>query len=157
MARKIPTVWVAFSGTVTQAEVSIPDGTERAIRLESAGWWAWLEVPTTQSFAYPIYDAQAGYICGFMTVRKEQRERGGNYWVAYRRTAGVVRKIYLGRSAALTQWHLAQSAERFLMMDTAVQTRKEVMPGQRGDVSLVWEVMLRRVKSRHQVVQLGRL
>jgi hypothetical protein len=157
MVRKIPTVWVVFSGTVIQAEVSIPDGTERAIRLESAGWWAWLEVPTTQSFAYPIYDAQAGYICGFMTVRKETRERGGNYWVAYRRTAGVVRKIYLGRSAALTQRRLARSAERFLMMDTAVQTRKEVMPGQRGDVSLAWEVMLRRVKSCHQVVQLGRL
>jgi hypothetical protein len=157
MARKLPTVWVAFSGTVTQAEVSIPDGTARAIRLESAGWWAWLEVSTTQSFAYPIYDAQAGYICGFMTVRKEQRERGGNYWVAYRRTAGVVRKIYLGRSAALTEQHLARSAERFLMMDTAVQTRKEVMPGQRGDVSLAWEVMMRRVKSRHHMVQLGRL
>lgn len=90
MVRKIPTVWVVFSGTVIQAEVSIPGGAERAIRLESAGWWAWLEVPTTQSFAYPIYDAQAGYICGFMTVRKEQRERGGNYWVAYQRTAGVV-------------------------------------------------------------------
>jgi LuxR family maltose regulon positive regulatory protein len=157
MARKTPTVWVAFSGTVTQAEVEIPDRAERTIRLESAGWWAWLETPTTQSFADPIYDAQAGYIRGFMTVRKEQRERGGNYWVAYRRTAGVVRKIYLGRSAALTQPHLAQSAERFLAMDTAAKTRKEVMPGQRGDVSLAWEVMMRRVKSRHQVVHLGRL
>jgi hypothetical protein len=157
MARKTPTVWVAFSGNVTQAEVEIPDRAERTIRLERAEWWAWLEAPTTQSFAYPIYDAQAGYICGFMTVRKEQRERGGNYWVAYRRTAGVVRKIYLGRSAALTQRHLARSAERFLVMDTAAKTRKEVMPGQRGDVSLAWEVMMRRVTSRHQVVHLGRL
>jgi hypothetical protein len=157
MARKTPTVWVRFSGKVTQAEVELADRAERTIRLESAGWWAWLEVPTTQSFAYPIYDAQAGYICGFMTVRKEQRARGGNYWVAYRRTAGVVRKIYLGRSAALTEQHLARSAERFLAMDTAVKTRKEVMPGQRGDVSLDWEVMMRRVKSRHHVVQLGRL
>ena len=157
MARKLPTVWVAFSGTATQTEVEIPDGTERVIRLESAGWWTWLERATVRSFAYPIYDQQAGYIRGFMTVRKEQRERGGNYWVAYRRTAGVVRKIYLGRSAALTERHLARSAERFLIMDTAVQTRKEVMPGQRGDVSLAWEVMMRRVKSRHQVVHLGRL
>ncbi len=157
MARTTPTVWVAFSGTETHADVEIPDWAERTIRLESGGWWAWLEVPTTQSFAYPIYDAQAGYICGFMTVRKEQRERGGNYWVAYRRTAGVVRKIYLGRSAALTQQHLARSAERFLAMATAAKTRKEVMPGQRSDVSLAWEVMMRRVKSCHQVVQLGRL
>ena len=103
MARKLPTVWVAFSGTVTQAALEIPDGTERAIRLESAGWWVWLERTTARSFAYPIYDRQAGYIRGFMTVRKEKRARGGQYWVAYRRTAGVVRKIYLGRSAQLTQ------------------------------------------------------
>ena len=156
MARKTPTVWVASSGTGSLADLEIPDGPERAIRLESAGWWAWLERATARSFAYPIYDQQAGYIRGFMTVRKERRARGGQYWVAYRRTAGVVRKIYLGRSAELTQRHLAQSAERFLAMDTAAETRKEVKPGQRGDVSLEWEVMVRRVKSRHQVVQLGR-
>ena len=149
MARKLPTVWVAFSGTATQAALEISDGTERAIRLESAMWWAWLERATARSFAYPLYDRQAGYICGFMTVRKEQRARGGQYWVAYRRTAGVVRKIYLGRSAALTQRHLARSAERFLAMDTAAKTRKEVKPGQRGDVSSKREVMMRRVKSRH--------
>jgi hypothetical protein len=156
MARKIPTVWVAFSGTATQAALEIPDGTERAIRLESAVWWAWLERATARSFAYPLYDGQAGYIRGFMTVRKEKRARGGQYWVAYRRIAGVVRKIYLGRSAELTQGHLAQSAERFLAMDTAAVIRKEVMPGPWGDVSMEWEVMMRRVKSRHQVVHLGR-
>jgi hypothetical protein len=156
MARKTPTVWVASSGTVSQAALELPDGTEHAIRLESALWWAWLERATARSFAYPIYDQQAGYIRGFMTVRKERRARGGQYWVAYRRTAGVVRKIYLGRSAGLTQRHLAQSAERFLAMDTAAVTRKEVMPGQRGDVLLAWEVMMRRVITRHQVVQFGR-
>ena len=91
-----------------------------------------------------------------MTVRKERRTRGGQYWVAYRRAAGVVRKIYLGRSAELTQRHLARSAERFFAMDTAAAARKEVKPGQRGDVSLAWEEMMRRVKSRHQVVHLGR-
>jgi hypothetical protein len=157
MARKTPTVWVALSGTVTLADLEIPDGTERPIRLESARWWIWLESATARSFAYPIYDQQAGYIRGFMTVRKERRARGGQYWVAYRRTAGVVRKIYLGRSADLTQRHLARSAERFFAMDTAAATRKEVMPGQCGDVSLEWEVMMRRVITRHQVVHLGRL
>jgi len=157
MARKTPTVWVAYSGTVRQVDLEIPDGTEHAIRLGSALWWAWLERATARSFAYPIYDQQAGYIRGVMTVRKEKRAHGGSYWVAYRRTAGVVRKIYLGRSAALSEPRLARSAERFLTMDTAAKTRKEVMPGQYGDVSLDWEVMMRRVKSRHQVVHLGRL
>ena len=37
MARKLPTVWVAFSGNATHTEVEIPDGTARAIRLESTG------------------------------------------------------------------------------------------------------------------------
>ena len=158
MERKRPTVWVAFSGNGTHAEVEIPEGAERTIRLESVGWWAWLAVPTTQSFAYPIYDAQAGYICGFMTVRKEQRERGGNYWVAYRRVGGRLRKLYLGRSAELTQRQLAAIAERFLTMEAPTGApQKEVMPGQSSGASLGGEAMMRRVKSSYHVVQLGRL
>ena len=158
MARKTPTVWVAFSGKGTHAEVEIPERAERTIRLESVGWWAWLEVPTTQSFAYPIYDAQAGYICGFMTVRKERRERGGNYWVAYRRVGGRLRKIYLGRAAKLTQRQLAAIAERFLTLEApAGATQKEVMPGQSSGASFGREAMMCRVKSSHQVVQVGRL
>ena len=157
MARKIPTVWVARSGTATQAALEIPDGTERTIRVESAGWWAWLERATARSFAYPLYDGQAGYIHGFMTVRKEKRARGGQYWVAYRRIAGTVRKIYLGRSAELTQRQLAAIAERFLSLEApAGAAQKEVMPGQSSGASFGWEAMMRRVKSRHQVVHLGR-
>ena len=157
MARKLPTVWVAFSGTATQMEVEMPDSTERAIRLESAGWWGWLERATVRSFAYPIYDQQAGYIRGFMTVRKERRERGSDYWAAYRRVGGRLRKIYLGRSAELTQRQLAAIAERFLTMEApAGAAQKEVMPGQSSGALFGWEVMLRRVKSSHQVVQLGR-
>ena len=157
MARKLPTVWVVFSGTVTQAALEIPDGTERAIRLESAGWWVWLESTTARSFAYPLSDQQAGYIRGFMTVRKEQRERGSDYWVAYRRIGGRLRKIYLGRAAELTQRQLAAIAERFLTLEApAGAAQKEVMPGQASGASFGWEVMMRRVKSRHHVVQLGR-
>jgi hypothetical protein len=158
MARKLPTVWVAFSGTATQTEVEIPDGTARAIRLESAGWWAWLETATARSFAYPIYDAQVGYIRGFMTVRKEQRERGSDYWVAYHRVGGQLRKIYLGRSAELTQQQLAAIAERFLTMEApAGAAQKEVMPGQSSGASFGWEAMMRRMVCRHQVVHFGRL
>ena len=158
MARKIPRVWVAYSGTVTQAALEIPDGTEHAIRLESAGWWAWLERATARSFAYPLYDQQAGYIRGFMTVRKETRERGSDYWLAYRRVGGRLRKIYLGRSAELTQRQLTAIAERFLTMEApAGEAEKEVMPGQSSGASFEWEVMLRRVKSSHQVAHIGRL
>jgi len=116
MARSIPTVWVPAWGATPQGEVQFPDETTRGIRVESPAWWAWLAAPTTQGFAYPIYDGQVGYIRGWMTVRKEPRARGSHYWVAYRRGGGRVRKIYLGRAACLTQQHLAATAERFLAM-----------------------------------------
>ena len=149
MARKTPTVWVV-SGTVSQAALENPDETERVIRLESAGWWAWLESTTARSFAYPLYDQQAGYIRGFMTVRKETRERGSDYWVAYRRVGGRLRKIYLGRAAELTQRQLAAIAERFLTLEApAGQAQKEVMPGQLSGASLGWEATMCRVISNH--------
>src|SRR5439155_1007661 len=67
-----------------------------AIRLDTPAWLAWLDAATTTRFAYPVFDPAHGYIAGFMTVRKEQRQRGGTYWVAYRRCRGQLRKVYLG-------------------------------------------------------------
>ena len=119
MARKTPRVWVTWRGAASRAEVQLADQSERGIRLESEAWWAWLEMPSTRSFAYPIYDSQVGYIRGFMTVRKERRERGQAYWVAYRRTGRRLRKIYLGASGQVTQQQLAGAAERFLAMEEA--------------------------------------
>ena len=161
MTRKTPTVWVTSWGAASRAEVQLPDQSERGIRLEGEAWWAWLEMPSTRSFAYPIYDIQVGYIRGFMTVRKERRERGQQYWVAYRRTGRQLRKIYLGRAAQLTQQQLATTAERFLAMGEAaargaMDGQKEVIVGQIGGVSLGREAMMRRVKWDHRTVQLGR-
>ena len=81
------------------------------------------------TFALPLLDAMApaltavaktpaspqklrrlGYIYGFITVRKERRQRGGVYWSGYRRQGRRLRKHYLGRSAELTQARLAQAA-----------------------------------------------
>lgn len=76
------------------------------IRLDTPAWIAWLEAPTSTRFAYPVFDAACGYIVGRLTVRKEQAQRGGTYWVAYRRWDGRLRKVYLGRAAAVTQARL---------------------------------------------------
>ena len=157
MARKTPKVWLLFGGSTTLAEVEIAAQAVRSIRLDSPEWVEWLEQPSTLSFAYPIYDSQMGYIRGWMTVRKERRVRGSHYWVAYRRSGGRLRKIYLGQSGQLTQRQLAVTADRFLTMETPAGERgKEVMPGQVGGASLVWEAMMRRVKSGQQVVHFGR-
>ena len=71
------------------------------IPLDSPAWFAWLEQPTARCFSYALFDPTRGYIVGFLTVRKESRQRGGSYWVAYRRWQGRLRKVYLGRSSAV--------------------------------------------------------
>jgi hypothetical protein len=119
MARTTPTVWLTWCGRETQPEVQFAREPEGAIQLDTPAWLAWLERPTTTSFAYPIYDGRVGYIRGFMTVRKERRGRGSQYWVAYQRVAGRLHKIYLGRSGQLTQSQLAGVAGRFLAMADA--------------------------------------
>jgi hypothetical protein len=84
------------------------------LRLDTPEWFAWLEKEEVRRFSYPVDDAEHGYIEGFMTVRKERRERGGEYWTAYRRTRGRLRKVYLGGSAAVTNGRLVAVAEQFL-------------------------------------------
>jgi hypothetical protein len=157
MARNTPTVWVLSGGTTTRVELQCPGQEDGNIRLDSPRWWVWLEEPTTLSFAYPIYDSQMGYIRGWMTVRKERRQRGSQYWVAYSRSGRQLHKIYLGRSKQLTHRTLAAIADRFLALkQSAADAQKEVMPGQMGGASLEWEAMVRRVKSGQWVVHFSR-
>lgn len=114
MRRSIPTVEVALTGSGARAELTDLPTQARAIRLDTPAWAQWLEHETSRSFAYPLFDRTAGWIAGFMTVRKEQRARGSSYWVAYRRSAGQLRKIYLGRSPQVTGLRLAVVAAQFL-------------------------------------------
>ena len=72
----------------------------QAIRLDTPAWFTWLEAATTERFSYPLFDPS------FMTVRKERRQRGGQYWAVFRRQGTRVCKIYLGRSASVTQTRL---------------------------------------------------
>jgi hypothetical protein len=89
----------------------------RNIRLDSAQWFAWLEAPEHRSFAYALLNHAKGYIDGFMTVRKERRQRGGAYWTAYRRQGRSLRKVYLGPAATLTAARLAEAARRLYTPD----------------------------------------
>jgi hypothetical protein len=114
MGRSIPTVEVAPSSQGERAELTELPAQASAIRLDSPAWAQWLEMETTRSFAYPLFDRAAGWIAGFMTVRKERRLRGGSYWVAYRRSGGQLCKIYLGRSPQVTGLRLATVAAQFL-------------------------------------------
>jgi len=89
------------------------------IRLDTPDWLAWLDAATTTRFTYPVFDAACGYIVGFMTVRKEQRQRGDACGVAYRRCQGRLRKVYLGRAPTLTQARLEEIAQAFRVANSA--------------------------------------
>jgi LuxR family maltose regulon positive regulatory protein len=89
----------------------------QSIRLDSQQWFAWLAAPENCCFAYALFNHAQGYIDGFMTVRKERRQRGGVYWTAYRRQGRRLRKIYLGPSAALTEARLIEVAARLHARD----------------------------------------
>jgi LuxR family transcriptional regulator, maltose regulon positive regulatory protein len=88
VARRIPYV---ADGTLHVLEPS--DGLK--IAVGSPSWIAWLTDPATRSFSFK--SASATY-----TARKESRARGGEYWTAYRRHNGKLRKVYLGRAEDLT-------------------------------------------------------
>ena len=115
MRTKTPTVWRDWlDGTATLAP---RDPAQRQVPLDSPAWFAWLAAPTTTSFAYPVDNTAGGYIEGFMTVRKEHRDRGGRYWVAYWCIGGRLRKAYLGRSETVTTARLqAVAAAWFAQM-----------------------------------------
>lgn len=87
------------------------------IQLDTRAWFAWLEAPTTTSFSYALFNRTRGYIDGFMTVRKERRQRGTTYWSVYRRQGHRLRKVYVGASSALTQARLEQIAAQFRPRD----------------------------------------
>jgi LuxR family transcriptional regulator, maltose regulon positive regulatory protein len=100
------------------------------LRLDRPGWFAWLNEPTTTSFSYPLFDRRCGYIIGFMTVRKEHRQRGGAYWTAYRRQGRRLRKIYLGSSHTLTQARLDAIAATLLDEGRTKEGEKDTRPPQ---------------------------
>jgi hypothetical protein len=69
MAGKIP--------RISEQWLYDPDLPTGEIELDTPAWFEWLEAATTISFSYPIFEPTCGYIVGFMTVRKERKQRGG--------------------------------------------------------------------------------
>jgi hypothetical protein len=108
MASRRPTVWE----TGATHRLALED----TILLDTPAWLTWLDDPATTSFAFPVHNRVQGYIEGFMTLRKEHRQRGGPYWTAYWRVQGRVRKVYLGASTAVTAARLRAIAAGWLAL-----------------------------------------
>jgi LuxR family maltose regulon positive regulatory protein len=65
------------------------------LAVGSPAWFAWLAGDAARSFSFRSPS-------GVYTARKERRQRGGAYWVAYRTAASRKHKVYLGKAEDLT-------------------------------------------------------
>jgi LuxR family maltose regulon positive regulatory protein len=99
MARRIPHVADGVLYIQEQSGAS-------EIAVDSPAWAAWLEKRATRSFSF---EGRAGTF----TARSERRS-GGNeeYWSAYRKRGGKLRKVYLGKAEKLTLERLEDAAAR---------------------------------------------
>jgi ATP/maltotriose-dependent transcriptional regulator MalT len=100
-----------------------------AIQVDSEAWYAWLNQPTTRSFAFHSQG-------GTLTARREQRQDTW-YWYAYRTQDGHLHKVYLGKSEDLTSVRLHEavvslSAERI----TNAQNSDTLTPAQPQEATL---------------------
>lgn len=75
--------------------------TATGTRVGSPDWLAWLTTASTFYFESPD---------GTFTAHHERRRRGGSYWIAYRRRAGKLRRVHLGKPDRLTLDRLEQVA-----------------------------------------------
>ncbi|HZU00444.1 MAG TPA: hypothetical protein VFA10_12310, partial [Ktedonobacteraceae bacterium] len=71
------------------------------IQVGSEAWYAWLNEPTTRSFAFHSQE-------GTLTARREQRQDTW-YWYGYRSQDGHLHKVYLGKSEDLTSARLQEA------------------------------------------------
>lgn len=78
-------------------------GSAEEITLDSDAWFAWLNEEEHHSFHFN--DA-----AGCFTARKERKQRGQWYWVAYRQSHNKLHKTYLGKSKTLTVARLRAAA-----------------------------------------------
>jgi len=108
MARRIPRV---SDGTL---HVIGPLG-GKEIAVGSPSWVAWLRESSTRSFSFSGPP-------GTFTARKERRVHGDEYWTAYRKRGGRLRKSYLGKAEKLTLERLNDAATVLARSDDDVMT-----------------------------------
>lgn len=93
-----------------------------SIPLSSEQWYAWLE----QHRTFRVKCSTVSY-----TARKEQRA-GRWYWYAYRRHAGKLRIVYLGKSSELTLERLERAALSFIPSAPSPKSSKYRAPSPKG-------------------------
>jgi LuxR family maltose regulon positive regulatory protein len=89
--------------TVSAGTLHEPHGAADVV-VGSPAWYAWLadDIHRCFHFTHPA---------GAFTARKERKQRGRWYWVAYRQVHGKLYKAYLGKSETLSEAHLCAVAQ----------------------------------------------
>ena len=108
-------------------------GTPAGLAVGSPAWFGWLVDDAARSFSFQSPS-------GVYTARKERRQRGGAYWVAYRTAAGRQHKVYLGKAEELSLERLDEVAAALAgrVADAAGQVGEALPapaegPGRRGE------------------------
>jgi LuxR family maltose regulon positive regulatory protein len=88
--------------TVSEGMLRVP--LEAAtITIGSLAWYTWLADDRHCSFHF-------SHPSGDFTARKERKQRGQHYWIAYRHAYGKLFKAYLGKPEVLTEDRLCATA-----------------------------------------------
>jgi hypothetical protein len=104
-----------------------PTDSSTKIKLGSEQWYDWLQQLPNKSFSYE------SNLLGNFAARKETRATSQNeYWSAYKRSHGKLRKVYIGLSQELAARKLAevckeinQSPEDFRLSRQSYPTAKQ--------------------------------
>jgi LuxR family maltose regulon positive regulatory protein len=91
------------------------DPVTTGLRVGSPAWFTWLTAAVTFYFESPD---------GSFTAHHERRQRGGAYWIAYRRCSGVLRRVHLGKSDRLTLERLEHVALTLATPTTHLQRER---------------------------------
>lgn len=90
-------------------EMPYGDPLPRATAVGSKEWFRLLHVPDLERFKFfPFMDDQLDFL-----VRRETREAGDIYFVAYKRIRGSLRKAYIGKPSAVTIEKLHEVGRKF--------------------------------------------
>lgn len=77
---------------------------KQIVALNSKDWFAWADDEENRAFHY--VDPTGGFC-----ARKERKQRGQWYWVAYRQIHNHLHKAYLGKTETLTKARLGAASE----------------------------------------------
>lgn len=90
------------------------------IELDTPAWFAWLADEQHRCFHFD--DSKGGF-----TARKERKQRGSWYWVAYRQVDHKLHKVYLGKAETLNHSRLV-AANQTLAEIAASSPSSELSP-----------------------------